>query len=466
MKQIAALLALALALSTHALEALAEGGLDRLRRAAARHPGDADLAWALARHLAEAELHAQAVEVLRNVIRLDPELAYARLQLGMSLERLGRFAEAYAQLDAAAELEPQLRPQTLLVRGVSLIERGQEEEGFRLLERVVELDPLGDVADAARLVLAERRPAPPRLRLQAYGGLDYDSNATLDSGSTPGLSSDESDGAGVWGAIASGDLLRGEAHRLSLGARYHERDYFDIDSLDERTFLGFLSGHLGLGSRAALRLTAVGSYAMLDDESYLTQAKLLPELMLRLGPRAGVLQLGASVEGHYYEDDPLLPSLERDAVSYGGELNHLFEIPGFDGVNASWGASYERMKTDARRDPLGFRGDYDHQRYGGHLGLEVPLPCDIGLEVSAGAGGEAFDHDNLIDFLAQLQSGGGAQRRKRRDTLLWTDVALSRPILEHVDLEIRWRFQDRSSNTDVFDYERHVAGALLRVRSF
>ena len=42
-------------------------------------------------------------------------------------------------------------------------------------------------------------------------------------------------------------------------------------------------------------------------------------------------------------------------------------------------------------------------------------------------------------------------------------VALSRPIFEHTTLTVRYRYQDNHSNTDVFDYDRHVVGAYVTV---
>jgi hypothetical protein len=296
--------------------------------------------------------------------------------------------------------------------------------------------------------------------------MDYDSNVTLDSGSTPGLSADRDDGAAIYGAMLSADALAGDRHLLTVGARYHERNYLDFDRFDERTALGFLQGEIRIGARVTPRFSAVGSWVMLDDEPYLAQVKLRPDLLVFLGDSAGVLQVAASVEGHLYDDDPLFPSLERDAIAFGPALAHFFPIPGWSGARGSWSFGYERVITDAKSDLLGFEGDYDRNVFAGRLDAELPLFFGVVADASVGLDYERYDNDNLADYLAQLDEDGSARRRRRDDLLLETGVGLSRELVPHVDLELRWRFQDRFSNTDIFDYERHVVGAMVRVRTF
>jgi hypothetical protein len=296
--------------------------------------------------------------------------------------------------------------------------------------------------------------------------MDYDSNVTLESGSTPGVSSDASDGAGVWGAMLSADALRGADYQVTVGARYHERDYLHEGDYDERTLLAFASGQVELGHDLAGRLSALGSYVMLDDQSYLAQVTARPELLVWLGPRAGVLQISANVQGDFYHDDPPFKSLKRDGVELGGGLAQLFRIPGWSGARGSWGLDYERVLTDASRDELGFQGDYDRNVFGGHVETELPLFFGIEAGLDVALTGELYDHDNLVDYLVQLEAGGDASPRHRRDLLLETGVRLSRPIFRNVDLELHWRFEDRFSNTDVYSYHRHVVGAMVRVHTF
>ena len=50
---------------------------------------------------------------------------------------------------------------------------------------------------------------------------------------------------------------------------------------------------------------------------------------------------------------------------------------------------------------------------------------------------------------------------KRRDSIWRVSVLLERPILSWLKASLSWRYQDNNSNTDVFEYDRHIAGGFL-----
>lgn len=495
-------LALALAFLLSCLvawPALGDAPAERLREATLRHPDDRDLIFALAHQLEREGRVDEAVAALETLVERWPDDASGPLRLGALLVAHGRHAEALPALDLALarggdsgelrifrglaleglgnldeaeqefaraeQLDPALRAESLLLRGVVHFEQGEPARGARLLDEVADADTVGDVADAARLVLASgKRETRPPLRLEAYGGMGYDSNVTLDSGSMPGMPSDRDDTAAVYGAGIDVDVLEGESFGVGFSARHHERDYLDLDRLDEGTTLAMLTGRWKR-DRLALRLGALGSHVTLGDDPYLDRIQLRPDLLFA-ARRLGVVQLAGRVGGDFYDDDPLFPSLERDAIVFGGALSHYFPIPVREGARGSWSFDYERVETDAERDALGFEGDYDGHRYGGRVDARLPLLWGVTSDLHVGLAGESYDHDNLVDFLAQLDATGTAHARRRRDVVLDTGVGLTRALHEHLDLELRWRFQDRSSNTHVFSYSRHVLGATIRVRSF
>jgi len=50
---------------------------------------------------------------------------------------------------------------------------------------------------------------------------------------------------------------------------------------------------------------------------------------------------------------------------------------------------------------------------------------------------------------------------KRRDNIWRVSVLLERPIRSWLKASLTWRFHDNNSNTDVFDYDRHIVGGFL-----
>lgn len=441
--------------------------LAALERIVARWPGHFAARFELGTLLSDGRQNAEAVAHLERAVALAPESGPARLLLGVVLEELGRFDEAERQLELAAVVDASLRAESLLLRGIAQFEHGDERLGVQLLEEAIGADQLGDVADAARVLLATAsRPSRPRVQVEAYAGLDYDSNVTLDSGSTPAVSSDQADGALVVGAALAADAVQGDDFVLNLGARYHERDYIESVAFDQRTLLGNVSGQWRFGPRFAVRLGGVGSYVMLGEASYLAQAIVRPELLVWLGQRAGVLRISAHVAGDFYFDDPPISSLERDALTFGGALAQLFPVPGLRNAEASWRFGYERIDTRATTDLLGFAGDYDRNAYAFELAGDVELPLSLTVAFSAGVMGEIYDNPNLTDYLSQVVATGAGVRRERSDVSLEAGLCVSRPVHERIDVEISWHYQQRFSNTEIFDYDRNVVGALVRVHAF
>lgn len=113
----------------------------KIARAAAAQ-GDADSRVNLADLLKANERYAEAVQVLDGVIaeRKDPDwrLFYSR---GTALERLGRWPEAQADLQAALKLKPD-EPELLNYLGYSWIDRGEHlQEALAMVQKAVASDP-------------------------------------------------------------------------------------------------------------------------------------------------------------------------------------------------------------------------------------------------------------------------------------------------------------------------------------
>jgi len=500
MKRLRSLFALVLALGLAAAAAAAPGSdLARLEAAAARHPDDPDLAWALARALAEAGRSraaeqrvsafvarwpqqraeawlwlgrwryergedAAAVEALEHALSLEPS-ATAHLYLGLALRRQGALEPAERQLRRAAELEPELASETLLLSGLGRLREGDAQAGERLLAEAIARDPEGEAARSARLVLEGRvRPEPRRLRLEAWSGVDFDSNVTLESGDLPGPGSDHEDVRFSWGASARTLQPLGERGALEAGARYDQSAYLELDAYDSQRFLGFLSLHWRVGPRVALRLDGRVDHARLDDAPYLLAEAVRPNLLLGFGERWGVLRLFAEGERLDYHEQPFISSLERGGWRYGGGLEHTGLLPLRPGAWLALGAGYARLDTTARRDLLGFDGAYDHDRWRGSLRSHWPLVWGFEADTSLFLDGELYAHRNVVDALT-AGGVGTTDPCKRRDLVLNAGLALTRPVNRWVDLQLVYAYTNRDSNVELYAYDRSVGGLSVRVHT-
>jgi hypothetical protein len=473
--------------------------LERLEAAVARHPGDRDLSWSYVRALSEAGRRSEAadrlrahlarwpghppggdallgrwlyelgrddeaVAVLEGALAADPGSAESRLVMGLALKRQGRLAEAERQFQMAAAQERALAGEALLLAGLTRLAQGDEAGAQALLRQVIALDPDADAGRSARLVLeGARAGGGSRLRLETYSGVAYDSNVTLESHESPlaAANSDETDARFDFGALTRVRAWSGERTVVDVGGRYDGDRYLDIDDYDSHRFGGSVSARHVLGDRVALRLDGFGGYAWLDSDPYLVSGMLRPSVFVGVGDRAGVVRAFAEGERLAYREDPELAAFERSGWAFGGGLEHYLPIDiREDRVWISLGAGFRRIETDAGSDALlGFAGDYDHDRWRGSLGSELPLPWRVRATARVAFDLERYAHPNLTGFLTEFS------RDERADEVWTADLALARPLSRFVDLELVWSFCDRASNVDLFSYDRHVVGFRVRAHA-
>lgn len=504
MRMCAAGIAVAVACSAAAAAGHTRDGLARLEEAVAAHPDDPDLRLALVRALDDAGRGAEALAALEALaarwpehrpdlplalgIRLyeagrdsealrwleralagDPASGPARLYRGLALKRSGRLEEAEAEFERAGEATPELRDDSALLRGLLRLELGDERGGEGLLRRAIALDPGGEPAQSARLVLGERaRPRPARIELEGVGGVEYDSNVVLDSGTDlPGLGGSREDARFTWAAALTTRPVIRERWRVAAGYRYDQSVHLDLHDYDTRAHTGFVSAGFDAGRRLLLQMDGLVGYAELGGDPYLLRGLLRPGARLALGPRAGALRLYAEGEALDYEEPAPLPSLRRDAWSYGAGLEHAVALPWREGAFAALGAGYRRSDAADGTDLLGFEDAYDHHRVQGTLRLGAPLAFGLASDLCFGFGHERYDHRNVIDFLSGVLGGGSldpADARRRRDLVADLWIRLARPLTRFAAAELSWRFTDRDSNVSLYAYDRHVVGVALRVQ--
>jgi tetratricopeptide (TPR) repeat protein len=493
--------ALALALGVSTGPARGDEAVARLAEAVASHPDDPDLLFALARELAASDRKAeaserletlvrrwpthraeallllgrlhyelgraeQAVPVLERALALEADPGAAHLLLGLSLQALGRAEEAESHFQAAAEASPELRGEAWLLAGLARLERGDRDGGDELLARVIADDPESESARSARLVLEGTGRRRGRLHLHAYGGFEYDSNVTLDSGDDfTGLPRDQSDFAFVWGSAASFDLLRDERGGVSVGAVYDQSTHLELEDWDIQQFGGVVSSGVQLTERLAGRLDGRVSYALRDTDPYLLSGGLRPSLIATLGERAGWLRGFAGTDWYEYDETPFTTALERDGFAWGGGLEHVVPIPSLRSAAFSLRGSWRRYESQAERDALlGFDGDYDHDAWGGAARVYLALPWRFAAEWGAAYQLEDFANPNLVDALTD-DGVGTATPSRRRDRSWETRLRLSRPLTRFIDVEGSAGYSDQHSNVDVYAYDRWVTGLMFRVHT-
>ena len=365
-------------------------------------------------------------------------------------------------------MAPELGAEALLLRATGRLSLGDRRGGRQFLEQAIELDPKADTAERARALLegieSERVVRTPRGSAWLQGGIEVDSNVTLDSGvAFFGASSDESDTRAVWGAGLTIDALRSESATLSLGYRYDESAHDEIEEYDLQTHLIFASLQLAGPAGTALRIDALGNGVHQAGDRYLRSWVLRPNLFVPVGESLGVSRIWAELERVHYQDAPAIRSLIRDGSTYTVGLEHYFRMPRLERALVSVGYAFAVVDTDSSRDILGFRGDYDSRNSLLNAEIKLPLPRRLGLELGGSVSFERYTHRNLIDALSD-DGVGTMSPSRRKDLIVEGTAALTWAFSEAIVVELRWLGTKAHSNVDVYDYRRNIVGLQLVAR--
>ncbi len=109
-------------------------------------------------------------KALRQALKIDPENAYALRNLG-TLQQQATPELALADLQKAAQMMPDdQRAQYAYAQ--CLLDLGQDDEAYPILVRVIDMDPLSEIAEMARS--ARRKLAHEGMRANSGGGLRMD----------------------------------------------------------------------------------------------------------------------------------------------------------------------------------------------------------------------------------------------------------------------------------------------------
>jgi tetratricopeptide (TPR) repeat protein len=411
---------------------------------------------------------AEALPYLRRAVEFESDPGPAHLHWGLSLRRLGRHVEAEVQFARAGQRAPDLAAEASLLGALSRIDRGDEAGAVPFLERAVEADPDGQAGRSARLLLRAGRGGPERppwLHAELYGGYETDSNVTLDgSVDLPDVSEERSDGRAVWGAGITLRPLHTPRLGLTLGARYDQAEQEEISRYDTRRELAFASLRVSPHERLALRIDALATRTRLDHRRYQRTRSVQPGLFLGWGDRAGWTRAFARLEALSFPEEPVFASLERDGWAAGGGLEHYLPVPGWRRGWLSLGADFRRFDSDSGRDALGFASPYDHDRVRATVRIHGPLGLGLESEASLSFSRADYEHRNVIDALTDGGTGT-LEPSTRLDHVLEGRVSLLRPISRFADVELRYQQVERTSNVDVYEYDRRILGVYVRVHT-
>jgi tetratricopeptide (TPR) repeat protein len=395
-------------------------------------------------------------------------------EAGLALER-ARMANA-AQVEPVASYYAGLAWQ-------SLSERDLAREAF---ERVIAVDPEGSWGRRAEAALAGRG-LDERSWASLRAGMEYDTNVVLNGSAIPlpqGIS-DESDGRGVWFLEGGAELFRAGEWSGGVVGAYAGNAHFDFHEFDTHypTLAGWIDR--GFGTNTLLRFRYTAGHAWVDYENFVTTQNAILSLFHGWGA-AGNTEVSATWEwNRYYYDilqypqasDPAgtmcnggaLPcaplgvdtaqTQDRDGNGLRLGLVHNYPVTAIDSRFAHsfilrGGYAYGRYWAEGQ--------DWDAQNHEFLLGFEVELPFKLYLDTLGVFAYRPFDNPSTYGT-PPLQAGQtyALSSDEREDKLWLASAILERPINDLISVSARYSYHRSISNSEVFDYKRHIVGGYL-----
>ena len=491
-----------------------EEALPRAQRARELEPGDARAALLAGRCQLRLGLYQDAIASLHTARELDPKLSGVSTDLAQCHYHLDQFSEANAEL-AKAEQENPDDARMHLYRGLLLLREAKQVEAAEAFDRASSLDPslAGAAAlysgrswegaherDKAAAALERARLAEPgsewakeaereleRLdepyKRHVWGrarvGVEYDDNVprrfdgSIDplTGSNFGLpdTGKDHDVRIVFDGDVGGELLRDPDRSLGVVGGYrgnvHTQRFnqFDLQNpwisawYDER-----------LGEDTWLRLQPFGGYAWLEKDPFVIhgggQATVSHAFSEQL---VGRVFTRANVNDYLFRilPDPVLtvlsPALGADARRRRNRDGTQYTL-GTEG-SYEFASTLTRLTLGTAYEPYAAEGkDWDRNGYRGWAVLRQPLPLPIDVRFDVYGSFAYHDYDHRSSFLpANLYVFG--QGPDRLDRIWEVQTDLTWDVTQWLALSARWNYIDNYSNTDVFDFDRHLVGGYLTV---
>ncbi len=385
---------------------------------------------------------------LRVMASRAPEPGSAYLYLGAAHQELGALEAAEGAFSQALGVNPSLLGAVAYRRGMIALQRRLYSEAAVQFEIVVDRLPGTPLALSAAEYLEQlERLEPNPWEVFVRAGMGYDSNINLASSDDSFTSSGEKGWraiAAAGGSYAFGDDELG----LQLGQTLYGHFYTEDGQFDQQTSLTWAWGHVELTDSVEVDLRYGFEYAWADWKEYRSSQNIEPGLTWEISSRLAT-RISFRVEDRTYYFTPQIPALDRTGTVDFAGADFFFALPPLM-ASANIQASnwlrfgYRYRNENSRGDQFLSSGNQPL------FTLALALPGQVQSILDA----RVEWRDYAVASLREPSAG------PRRDTIAIVRAGLERPLGDHASLELSYRYSNRSSNVNYFDYQRHEISFL------
>jgi Flp pilus assembly protein TadD len=423
-----------------------------------------DLALGIVRY--QLHQYERAAEHLRRAVQADPGNPAANLYLASALIEIGAVDEAEKRLLDARRLDPDLGADVEFRLGRIELARGNRASARAHFEEVQRLAPGTSLARAAQRMVG--RGEKRSWSFYATFGGAYDSNVNL-AGVDETLSTDREDDwrafteIGADWEVVDTDLFSWRVGATAYINRHEDERDFDLltgrawtvaalDATEHVTLdARYTYEHIWTNFRAFRR-----THAVEPSLRWRPRDDLQTRLLFRYENRSFLRETREFplfavpddfVEG--FSTDPL----DRDGQVYGPGVEQYWFFPDWTG----WGRGFLRLGYRHRTEQTeGTESDSN-----GHVAnvmLGFPLPWKLFFLAEGEYEWRNHSHQSVLGLISRDEFG------YRQDEIRQVRALLRRPITDHVDTELGYRWMKWGSNVDFYEFSRHIVHFLVTYR--
>ena len=413
-------------------------------------PGYREAQLLLADTLVGLDQPAQAIPILKELEATGFEPGHTAFILGLAYMKEKNYSQA-SEYFKKAQQDPNLAQNAKVQEAMALTAQKRGRAAQRTLTEAVGLNPESPAASFAQgyaAILDRQIQDYQRFRFNAYGGFDYDSNVSLQPGTSTGFVRPSGKNDFLWSLAASAEynIMKPGPFALWAFYGYYQNFHQKVTNYDLwSNTAGLVPSYTWSNSRFWMPM--VFNYSDVGYQPYNTSWALAPTYLYLVTPKIGV-EAGMQLAYRNYWFPTFFDEDQRSGGVLGGTVAGYYFLKNQEGY-LQVRFSYERNWTK------GNNWDSNLFRFG--LAFLYPITDRTKVRVSADFVLQPYDNYwfNGIPL---------ASNPKRNDNIFIGGFDITHKIYKGLEINAHCYYVNDGSNLALYNYDRVITGVQLGYR--
>ena len=421
-----------------------------LEEAVRLKPGYREAQLLLADTLVGLDQPSQAIPILKELEASGYEPGHTAFILGLAYFKEKNYTQA-SEYFRKAQQDPNLTQAAKVQEALALAAQNRGRAAQKTLTEAIGLNPesaAGGFAQGYASVLDRQLQDYQRFRFNAYGGFDYDSNVSLQPGSTTGLIRPSGKNDFFWSLAAAAEYNILQPGPLALWAfyGYYQNFHQKVTNYDLwSNTAGLVPSYTWKQSR--LWMPMVFNYSDVGYQPYNTSWAIAPTYLYLITPKIGV-EAGMQLAYRNYWFPALLDQDQRSGGVLGGTMAGYYFLKNQEGY-LQVRFTYERNWTKG--------SNWDSNLY--RFGVAFLYPITDRTKVRITADYVLQPYDNFWFNGLPLPS-----QPKRNDNIFIGGFDITHKIYKGLEINAHCYYVNDGSNIALYNYDRIITGLQLAYR--